>query len=80
MTMGSLGHTQYRWIDLIQLSDLAGRVRREFCGDVRRRDRWRGCSAPHCRRPTPGNLLAAAAGGGRLAAALAYGHVRIAGN
>ena len=23
-TMGSLGHTQYRWIDLIQVSDLAG--------------------------------------------------------
>ena len=24
MSMASLGHTQYRWIDLIQLSDLAG--------------------------------------------------------
>ena len=24
MTMASLGHTQYRWIGLIQLSDLAG--------------------------------------------------------
>ncbi len=37
MTMASLGHTQYRWIELIQLSDLAGRVRRELRRDVRGR-------------------------------------------
>ena len=73
MTMASLGHTQYRWIALIQMSDLARGLRRELPGDVRgrlpgadgalrrhalgRSGRWR-------RRPPS------------LAAALVYGHFR----
>ena len=87
MTMASLGHTQYRWIELIQLSDLAGRVRRELRGDVR--GRVVGEDAPlrtpsrHCM----GGVLATTAmlwpllpAAAVLAAALLYGHVRIAGN
>lgn len=76
MTMGSLGHTQYRWVELIQLSDLAGAfgvsfvvmfvaacLARVLPCDGRRWTVW-----------PLGPAMAV------LAAVLLYGHIRIAAN
>ena len=80
MTMASLGHTQYRWIELIQLSDLAGAYGVSFvvmfvaaslgADDLPLRNGGRRAG-----RFWP--LLPAAA---VLAAALVYGHVRMDGD
>ena len=75
MTMGNLGHTQYRWVELIQLSDLLGAF--GVCFAVM-------CVAAAVARMLPCDgrrwavwpLLPAAA---VLAAALAYGQWRTAG-
>jgi apolipoprotein N-acyltransferase len=76
MTMGSLGHTQYRWIELIQLSDLAGAYGVSFvvmfvaAGLAR----MLPCDG---RRWAIWPLAPAAA---LLAAALLYGHLRTSGD
>jgi apolipoprotein N-acyltransferase len=72
-TMASLGHTQYRWIELIQLSDLAGAYGVGFvvmfvAACLARTVPSRG--KPWAYRP----LLPAAA---MLTAALVYGHLRV---
>ncbi|HUT90588.1 MAG TPA: apolipoprotein N-acyltransferase [Thermoguttaceae bacterium] len=72
-TMASLGHTQYRWIELIQLSDLAGAYGVGFLVML-----VAACLArmvPSDGKPwTWWPLLPAA---GVLCAALVYGHLRV---
>ena len=74
ITMASLGHTQYRWIELIQLSDLAGAYGVSFVVMF-----VAACLArmlPRDDKPwvawplTPGILI--------VAAAIGYGHFRLA--
>ena len=89
MTMASLGHTQYRWIALIQLSDLAGAYGVSFVvmfvaacagADVALR-RAAGTGPPLQWLAASATVpLAAAAGRGRAGRRVLYGHVRIDGN
>ncbi len=76
MTMGSLGYTQYRWIALIQLSDLAGIYGVSFLVMFVAASLTRIIPGDGCRWTFWPLLPAAAA----IAAALLYGHVRIATN
>ena len=73
MTMASLGHTQYRWIELIQMSDLAGAFGVSFLVMF-----VAACLARMlpCDGQPPGGV---AVGPGRwcLAAAVVYGHVAL---
>ena len=74
ITMGSLGHTQYRWIALIQLSDLAGAYGVGFVVMF-----VAACLArmlPCDERPW--TLWPAAPGVAVLAAAIGYGYFRLA--
>jgi apolipoprotein N-acyltransferase len=74
ITLGSLGHTQYRWIALIQLSDLVGEYGVVFVVMF-----VAACLArmlPCDERPW--SLWPAAPGVAVLAAALVYGHSRLA--
>ena len=75
MTMASLGHTQYRWIELIQLSDLAGAYGVSFVVMFVAASSGADASlhADGRRWDVFWPLLPAAA---VLAAALLYGHVR----
>lgn len=75
MTMASLGHTQYRWIELIQVSDLTGAFGVSFLVMF-----VAACLAQMA--PCNGGrwaLWPLLPAGGILAAALAYGSVRTAG-
>lgn len=72
MTMASLGHTQYRWVALVQVADLAGAYGVSFvvmfvAASVARALPFEG------RRATPAPLLAAAV---LLGGALCYGRAR----
>ncbi len=73
-TMGALGHTQYRWIGLIQISDLAGAFAVDFVMVF-----IAACAASIVpldgKRPAFWPLVPAVV---LLAATLTYGHVRIA--
>ena len=105
MTMASLGHTQYRWIGLIQLSDLAGAygvsfvvmlvaaslarmlpLRRSACPRMQgiARTTPTHCNVGMGRVTGPWRILATAwpllPAAAVLAAALVYGHLRMAGN
>ena len=73
MTMASLGHTQYRWIELIQISDLAGAFGVSFL--VMFVAACLGRMVPCDGRRWAAWPLAPALA--VLAAALVYGHVRI---
>ncbi|MBN1590470.1 MAG: apolipoprotein N-acyltransferase [Pirellulales bacterium] len=74
ITMGALGHTQYRWIGLIQVSDLAGAY--AVCFVVMFIAACLARMLPCDGRPwSPRPVPAAAA---LLAAVLVYGHVRLA--
>lgn len=91
MSLASLGHTQYRWIELIQLSDLAGAYGVGFVvmfvaaslASVFPCIENENAPASQCDGPfrrtfaTICPLLLAVA---MLAAALIYGHIRIEGN
>ena len=91
MSMACLGHTQYRWIELIQLSDLAGAYGVSFvvmfvaASLARMLPMLSSANAPHCNAggrfgecsQSLWPLLPAAA---MLAAAMLYGHVRIGAN
>lgn len=76
MTMGSLGHTQYRWIGLVQLSDVAGAFGVSFVVMF--------VAAALARvLPCDGSrwtFWPVAPAAAVLAAALVYGHVRTAGD
>ncbi len=72
MTMASLGHTQYRWIELIQISDLAGAYGVGFL--VMLVAACLGRMMPIDGRPRAFWPLLPV--GAALAAALVYGHVR----
>lgn len=76
MTMGSLGYSQYRWIALIQLSDLGGMYGVSFVVMFVAASLARIIPSDGRRRAFRPLLPAAAA----IAAALLYGHVRIAAN
>jgi apolipoprotein N-acyltransferase len=76
MTMGSIGHTQYRWIDVIQLSDLAGAYGVGFVVMLAAAALGRMLPCGQ-RRFTPWPLLSAVL---VVAAAVGYGHFRRAGN
>ncbi len=97
MTMASLGHTQYRWIELIQLSDLAGAFGVSFvvmfvaASLARMLPVRESGTDPICtQHPTVpagksglsflSSLWPLAAAAAVLAAALVYGHVRMAAN
>ena len=77
MTMASLGHTQYRWIELIQLSDLAGAYGVSFVVMF-----VAACAGEDAARATDDRwaLWPLAPAAVVLAAALLYGHVRIDAN
>ena len=76
MTMASLGHTQYRWLALIQLSDLAGAFGVSFLVMLVAACLARMAPCDGRRRALWPSVPALAA----LAAALVYGHVRMAGD
>jgi apolipoprotein N-acyltransferase len=86
MTMASLGHTQYRWVGLIQLSDLAGAFGVGFVVMfvaaclARMIPEYSPASPPLQRwtvREVIESLWPLAPAGAMLAAALIYGHVRM---
>jgi apolipoprotein N-acyltransferase len=72
-TMGSLGHTQYHWIDLIQLSDLAGAYGVSFV--VMFVAACLGRMIPCERRPAVAWPLVPAVA--LIGAVLVYGHQRV---
>ncbi len=75
MTMASLGHTQYRWIAVIQISDLFGAFGVSFLVML--------VAASLARMLPAGGrwtLWPVAPAGAVLAAAIIYGHVRMADN
>ena len=76
MTMGSLGHTQYRWIELIQLSDLFGAYGVSFVVMFVAAALGRMLPLDNDRRAFWPLLPAVA----MVAAALLYGHVRTGGD
>ena len=77
MTMASLGHTQYRWIETDPTERPDRGLWRELYGDVRRRVH---CARHAPRRRASVGRLAAAAGRALLAARALYGHERMGGD
>ena len=75
ITMAALGHTQYRWIELVQLSDLVGAYGVDFV--VMLVAACLGCMVPCGRTPRACWPLGPAAA--VVSAALLYGYLRTAG-
>ena len=85
MTMASLGHTQYRWIQLIQVSDLAGTFGVSFLVMFVAASlaRMLPCDSPVQQRSfarAMARLWPLGPAAAMLAATLVYGHVRLATN